>query len=136
MEAVCPDSFHEPPCEDCKCGIWTVSDPALLHEVTWTVAPPQDVAPLPGLLVVGQVALWGRVIAYDRGWRGSHSYPRQLYLFTFDVVLAAGLRDKYLVPVEYGEKADLLRQLLPPVCSPAAPAAPAASITIRSATPQ
>jgi len=30
--------------------------------------------------VVGRVALWGRVIECQRGWRGTHAYPTHLYL--------------------------------------------------------
>lgn len=114
MEATCPEDTHEPPDVQCRCGIWSTREPGLLQEPHWTVAPPKGVAPLPGVLVVGQVALWGRVIEHERGWRASHAYPLHLYAFTEDATLAAALRDKYLVPVEYGPRAERLRKRLPP----------------------
>src|SRR3989441_8524410 len=124
-EAICPDELHKPPADGCKCGIRAVSEPQFLKQVHWTTAPPDGVAPLPGILVVGQVAMWGEIEVYDRGWRSSHAYPKHLYVFTENPELAAALRDKYLVPVEYGEKAELLRRLLPAaVVTPPAPVVP------------
>ncbi len=36
------------------------SEPAYLHEVKWTFSPPKGIDPLPGVLVVGQISMWGR----------------------------------------------------------------------------
>ena len=113
LEAICPEEVHEVPADDCMCGVWAASKPGHLHEVTWTFDPPEGVSPLPGILVVGQVSMWGRVIEYDHGWRASHAYPKHLYAVTEDAALAARLRDTYLVPVEYGDKARQLGKLLP-----------------------
>jgi hypothetical protein len=119
LEAVCPDQVHEVPDDRCKCGVWAVSAPEDLHEVTWTSVPPKGIEPLPGVLVVGQISMWGRLIEYEFGWRSSHAYPKHLYAFTDDPALAAALRDTYLVPVEYGDKAQALADLLPSVEEPA-----------------
>jgi hypothetical protein len=113
LEAVCPDQLHEVPDDRCKCGVWAASAPENLHEVKWTKATPKGVDPQPGVLVVGQVSLWGRMIEYERGWRSSHAYPKHLYVFADDPALAAALRDTYLVPVEYGDKARELAEMFP-----------------------
>lgn len=112
-EALCPQTLHVPPHEGCKCGIWAVLEPDQLEEIGWTSDPPKGIDKLPGRLVVGQVAMWGRMLQHDRGWRSSHAYPKHLYVFTQDAAVASALRDAYLVPVEHGEKASLLRRLLP-----------------------
>ena len=48
-----------------------------------------------------------------RGWRASHAYPKHLYTFTNDAAIAGTIRDRYLVPVECGEKSTLLSQRVP-----------------------
>lgn len=105
-EAVCPDEPHPPPDVGCKCGLWAVPHPLLL-------SPAVDYD-LPGVVVVGEVALWGRVIEHARGWRAQFSYPRFLYVLADDPLLAATLRERYQVPVVWGEATHALRRLLPP----------------------
>lgn len=70
-EAVCPEKIHAVPADGCKCGVWAVCHPMLLKETLWRTAPPDGVDPLPGVLVVGQIAMWGNVVQHDRGWRSS-----------------------------------------------------------------
>jgi hypothetical protein len=113
QEAVCPEESHDVPDEKCRCGVYTVCHAMLLQEVHWDRHPPKGVPPLPGVIVVGQVALWGRIIQHERGWRSQFAYPSHLYVFSEDADLAAGLRDEYLVPVTHGADADRLRRLLP-----------------------
>lgn len=113
-EAVCPEEPHEVPADGCKCGIWAVCHPMLLQEVAWTFAPPRDTPKLPGVVVVGQVALWGKIVEHERGWRASAAYPRHLYALTDDPMIAETLRERYGIPVEWGEEANRLRRLLPP----------------------
>src|SRR3990167_9298256 len=86
----------------------------LLQEVAWAFAPPQGIPKLPGVVVVGQVALWGKIIEHERGWRAGAAYPRHLYALTDDPMVAETLRERYGVPVEWGEEANRLRRLLPP----------------------
>jgi hypothetical protein len=95
--------------------------------VHWRTTPSKDTEPLPGVLVVGQIALWGRCIEHERGWRASHAYPHHLYVFAEDAALAATLRDRYLVPVEYGAKANELLAELPGAEDDEDAAAPASS---------
>jgi hypothetical protein len=113
LEALCPEDPHEPPDEHCRCGVWTVCHPMLLDEVGWTKAPPIGTAPLPGIMVVGEVSLWGKIIQHERGWRASCAYPRHLYVFTEDAMLAETLRERYGVPVEWGADTERLRRILP-----------------------
>lgn len=114
LEAVCPESLHEVPDETCKCGVWTVCHPMLLDEIGWRTAPPMGIDSLPGILVIGEVSLWGKIVQHERGWRASVAYPRHLYVFTGDPLVAETLRERYGVPVEYGSDAERLRRFLPP----------------------
>ena len=124
QDALCPEHAHEPPADDCKCGIWTVCHPMLLDEIGWTTAPPSGTPKLPGVLVVGEVALWGKIIQHERGWRASAAYPRHLYVFTDEPMLPETLRERYGIPVEWGPDAERLRRLLPAGTALEAPPAP------------
>jgi hypothetical protein len=59
---------HAAPAEECSCGIYAVSSAADLGSVC------------AGVSVVGSVALWGRVVEHDRGYRGALAYPQRLRL--------------------------------------------------------
>ena len=67
---------HEAPDERCECGIYAACTPDLAlayldqHGHLWNARSP----------LIGQVALWGRVIEYERGWRSTFAYPTRLYL--------------------------------------------------------
>lgn len=61
------DSLHSAPVADCTCGVWAVPSARELQE---------DYAPH----VTGTVALWGRVVECERGWRGEFAYPVRLVL--------------------------------------------------------
>jgi hypothetical protein len=129
QEALCPEHPHEPPADDCKCGIWTVCHPMLLDEIGWTSAPPSGISRLPGVMVVGEVSLWGKIIQHERGWRAGFAYPRHLYVFTDDPMLPETLRERYGIPVEWGPDAERLRRLLPPVAH--TDDQPAADVSLR-----
>jgi hypothetical protein len=67
---------HEAPEEGCECGIYAARTPDLALPylgrqalVRWSGSP-----------LIGRVALWGRVIECERGWRGTFAYPTHLYL--------------------------------------------------------
>ena len=67
---------HEAPGEGCECGIYAARAPDLIlpyldrHALLrWARSA-----------VVGRVALWGRVIECERGWRGTFAYPTRLYV--------------------------------------------------------
>jgi hypothetical protein len=62
---------HEAPDLQCRCGIHA-SDSLDVFPREWPAWPP---AP-----VVGRVALWGPVVAHERGWRARFAYPDRLRL--------------------------------------------------------
>jgi hypothetical protein len=66
---------HEAPDERCECGIYAVFAPdlALLYMGRLGLRGA-------GFALIGRVALWGRVIECERGWRGTFAYPTHLYL--------------------------------------------------------
>jgi len=100
-------AVHPVPDKACHCGLWAVCHPMLLQEVAWDWKADET-------LVVGQVALWGRVIEFERGWRAQFGYPTHLYALTDDELLAQTLRERYQVPVAGGAAAWALERILPP----------------------
>ncbi|HEX6230493.1 MAG TPA: hypothetical protein VF029_02140 [Actinomycetota bacterium] len=57
----------EPPAPDCRCGLHATHLPGPLRQA-------RDPA------VLGRVALWGRVIEHERGYRARYAYPQRLRL--------------------------------------------------------
>jgi hypothetical protein len=70
---------HRSPADECSCGIYAVSSPADLGSVC------------AGVSVVGSVALWGRVVEHQRGYRGELAYPQRLRLVCAACLEADGL---------------------------------------------
>jgi hypothetical protein len=67
-EAACKAArFHAAPNIDCTCGLHGARDPDLLRKAK---AP----------AVLGRVALWGRVIEHQHGYRAQFAYPQRLRL--------------------------------------------------------
>ncbi|MEX1265215.1 MAG: hypothetical protein WEE66_15030 [Actinomycetota bacterium] len=62
---------HRVPALDCRCGIYA-------GRSLETFGRPRPAWPPPS--VVGTVALWGKVIEHERGWRGQLAYPSRLAL--------------------------------------------------------
>lgn len=60
------------PAAECHCGIYAARGLDTLKEL----ATPNVRVPL----VVGKVALWGRVIPAERGYRAQYGYPKRLWL--------------------------------------------------------
>lgn len=58
---------HRAPEVACTCGLYAVDDPRHLR---WARSP----------AVIGTVALWGRVVVHDIGWRAGHAYPQRVAL--------------------------------------------------------
>lgn len=95
---------HEAPDEGCECGIYAACTPDLAlryldrHALLgWARSP-----------LIGRVALWGRVIECERGWRSTFAYPTQLFLLRAglsrrqgrDARALAGQLAVYGVPVD------------------------------------
>lgn len=75
MEAKCKSygskKEHDAPAFDCECGVWAFKS---LEILTAALASYKDIR------VVGNVALWGRVIETENGWRAQYAYPSELWL--------------------------------------------------------
>ena len=78
---------HEAPDLRCICGI---------HATRALGDAPRDAPAYPTPPVAGTVALWGRVIEHERGWRARFGYPSRLALVC---TLCAGLEPGPGVPV-------------------------------------
>lgn len=77
---------HEAPDPRCVCGI---------HASRALGDTPRDAPAYPTPPVAGTVALWGRVIEHERGWRAAFGYPSRLALVC---ALCAGLEPGPGVP--------------------------------------
>lgn len=109
-------SLHDDvvPHERCSCGVYAVRDLDVLKQV----ADPVEGAPGHGrAVVVGTVAIWGRIVPGEWGWRGQHAYPRELWLVGDTVPggddplgIAAALEGSYEVPVSMCDAAWALPQ--------------------------
>jgi hypothetical protein len=77
-EAKCPlVRHHESPHPRCTCGYYAVK--RLATALSWARA--RNRAPASeDVIVVGRVALWGRVIEHEDGYRAQHAYPQALYV--------------------------------------------------------
>jgi hypothetical protein len=69
---VCLGGGHPAPSAGCSCGISGASDLETLRQHGLCVAP--------GGLVVGEVDLWGRVVAEPYGYRGEYGRPASIGL--------------------------------------------------------
>jgi hypothetical protein len=71
-----PIEAHEAPGEDCGCGIYAARSPERALRYAGGLRPVRGTR----AVLVGEVALWGRVIECEHGWRGALAYPRRLFL--------------------------------------------------------
>ena len=87
---------HRSPEPGCTCGFHAVKDPARLARAGR------------GVGVLGQVAMWGRVIEHTLGWRSEFAYPARLRLVCARCLWWGSLpaipervveRDRALIPV-------------------------------------
>ena len=71
LRAVCLELHHPAPADDCACGVYANGELEDLRQHGLCLAPGAAV-------VVGRVALWGRVVADGPSWRGELASPCQL----------------------------------------------------------
>lgn len=81
VDAVCnktspsPFEIHKPrhpaPYFECECGVWAFKD---MERLLAALEKYSEVK------VLGTVALWGRVIETENGYRAQHAYPSELWL--------------------------------------------------------
>lgn len=68
LRAVCRRSAgHAAPAEGCRCGIYAVAEPGLIPAAL-------------GMVAIGTVKLWGKVVPGEYGWRAEYAYPDHLYV--------------------------------------------------------
>jgi len=97
--------YHVSPAARCGCGIY--ASKTVEHAASYFDGfGPGDRQPM--FRVIGRVALWGRVIEAEHGFRASHAYPSHLYVPATSLSgapgatpfeIAAGLA-AYRVPIE------------------------------------
>jgi hypothetical protein len=106
---------HAAPKALCECGIYAAADPARLDSYLDNPYPRRRTVHR----VVGRVALWGRVVECENGWRASHAYPEHLYVpvpaAEADPTAANAIAEQlseYQVPVELVRLPERRRQLM------------------------
>ncbi len=62
---------HDAPALRCRCGVYAVHSLDAVDR-GWPAWPPAS--------VFGRVALWGRIVEHERGWRARFAYPDRLRL--------------------------------------------------------
>ncbi len=89
---------HQVPGPDCLCGLHATTDEARLRRTR-----------SPGVL--GTVALWGRIVEHEHGYRAEVGYPQRLRLVCFLCLIARGLEAERPSRI-----ARLSRRRLVPLC--------------------
>jgi hypothetical protein len=90
------------PGDDCTCGLYAAKDRHHLDDLGYN----KRYAHAEGITIVGQVAMAGKVIEGDQGWRGEKARVYKLYV-PFDRALGQALANQYRVPVEMVNVYDL-----------------------------
>lgn len=97
LKAICVEVGHPAPAERCNCGLYANPHLEALRQHGLCLAP--------DVVVVGQVALWGKVVDDEPSYRGEFAYPARLSLVIDSLVdgtspdtLVEGL-SAYRVPV-------------------------------------
>jgi hypothetical protein len=89
------------PHASCECGVWALRTRALALDVLGAYASS-------GVSVaLGKVALWGRLIEHEKGWRGQYAYPLDTRVLHASAEAVRDLAEQYAVPVAILHSADL-----------------------------
>jgi hypothetical protein len=78
LKAVCVEIGHPAPADRCNCGIYANPVLEALRQHGLCLAPEA--------IVLGQVALWGKVVDDEPSLRGEHAYPARLSLVVDSLV--------------------------------------------------
>ena len=78
LRAVCVEVGHPAPADHCNCGLYANPDLEALR--------PHGLCLAPDVVVLGQVALWGRVVDDEPSYRGEFAYPARLSLVVDSLV--------------------------------------------------
>ncbi|HEX2119305.1 MAG TPA: hypothetical protein VHF91_08990 [Acidimicrobiales bacterium] len=97
LRAVCVEVGHPAPADHCNCGLYANRDLEALRQHGLCLAP--------DVIVLGQVALWGKVIDDEPNFRGEFAYPARLSLVVDSLIDATPAEDlvnglgAYRIPV-------------------------------------
>ncbi|HEV2759732.1 MAG TPA: hypothetical protein VGV86_09220 [Acidimicrobiales bacterium] len=72
LRAMCVEVGHPAPAERCNCGLYANPDLEALRQHGLCLAPEA--------IVLGQVALWGKVVDDEPSYRAEFAYPARLSL--------------------------------------------------------
>ena len=72
LRAICVEVGHPAPAERCNCGLYANPDLEALRQHGLCLAPEA--------IVLGQVALWGKVVDDEPSYRAEFAYPARLSL--------------------------------------------------------
>lgn len=93
LRAVCLADSHPAPDRRCSCGVYGTPDLEGLRGHSLCLRP--------GPLVVGEVGLWGAIVADQDGYRAAFGYPRRLWLVA-ETLAGAAQQDALGGLAEYG----------------------------------
>jgi hypothetical protein len=96
MEATCRSS-HEPPGDDCHCGLYAAKTRAHLESMSYPNYNYQLGDPS---VCIGEVWLWGGIVEGSQGWRAQFAYPKRILVPHEAYLKVADLRALYGVPVK------------------------------------
>ncbi|HWE82358.1 MAG TPA: hypothetical protein VG265_11960 [Gaiellaceae bacterium] len=89
--------FHESPEPGCMCGVWATRELRDLRREFDGI----------GFECFGRVGLWGRVLEYQKGYRGQYAYPAQIVISpAVSPNWARSLESEYGVEVHVGREID------------------------------
>ena len=88
MNAVCVGGGHPAPSVGCWCGVSGARDMDALRQ--------HGLCVLPGVLVVGEVDLWGRILEESYGYRAEHARPASIGLVEGTLPAEGPGRDRLL----------------------------------------
>ena len=78
LRAQCVEIGHPAPADRCNCGIYANPELEALRQHGLCLAP--------DVIVLGQVALWGKVVVDEPSLRGEFAYPARLSLVTDSLI--------------------------------------------------
>jgi hypothetical protein len=88
----------------CECGLWALRCRDLAEHVLASYAD-SGVS-----LALGRLALWGRIVEQERGWRGQYAYPLDLTVLSGTGEMERDLREDYGIAVSLAREQDRTRR--------------------------
>jgi hypothetical protein len=93
--ATCERSPEHVPGETCTCGFYAAKTLPHLRAMGYQAYDEEAKR----ICVVGRLAMWGKVIEGDQGWRAEYAYPHTIYVPFEGWRLARPIQRAYGVPV-------------------------------------